>query len=488
MAASRIDDDIDIHPVSDTDTEITKETCYKKAQTVLESTDPLHFPIAFPEVFEEEQPGFDVIIGNPPWEEELIDEDNFWRRYEPGLKGKSKQEKQKIIDGLKKERPDLAEAYEEERDEKRKRRKILTNGPYPGMGTGDPDTYKAFSWRFWNLIHNDGYNGVVLPRSAFLSAGSEEFRRTVLNEGTITDLTFLKNKQGWVFEKAEHRYTIALFAFTHSTPDENQTVPLRGPYPDPESYEEGIENDPHRFPVDQAKSWTDTAAFPLLPDDPRSVSVFDQLTSAPRLANKEAGHWRARPNTELHATNDKKRDDGTTLMHFIDDPPEEYWPVYKGNSFELWNPDTGVRYAWADPDIIIEYLQESRENSYQYAGSRSAFAEFSEKWVNDPDTLPCLSPRVAFRNVSRATDTRTIICALVPPETPLTNAAPYFLWPKGDERDEAYLLGILSSIPLDWYARRFVEANVNYHILNALPIPRREPDDPLRQNIIKLAG
>jgi hypothetical protein len=356
------------------------------------------------------------------------------------------------------------------------------------MGTGDPDTYKAFCWRFWNLIREDGYNGVVLPRSAFLSAGSEEFRRKILNEAKLTDLTFLKNKRGWVFDEAEHRYTIALFAFTRSTPTQDQKIPLRGPYPDAESYNKGLERGPHFFPVEQAKKWTDTAAFPLLPDDPRSVSVFDQLTTSPRLGDETAGTWHARPNTELHATNDKQTDSGETLMHFVDDPPNEYWPIYKGNSFTHWDPDTGVRYAWAESGTILDYLQDSRENSYQYAGSRSAFAEFSQEWIDDPDTLPCLSPRIAFRNVTRATDTRTMICSLVPPKVLLTNAAPYFLWPDGDERDEAYLLGILSSIPLDWYARRFVEANMNYHILNAFPIPRVKEDNSLKQRTIELAG
>ena len=36
-------------------------------------------------------------------------------------------------------------------------RKALTCGAYPGMGTGDPDFYKAFCWRFWNLAAGRGW-------------------------------------------------------------------------------------------------------------------------------------------------------------------------------------------------------------------------------------------------------------------------------------------------------------------------------------------
>jgi hypothetical protein len=57
----------------------------------------------------------------------------------------------------------------------------------------------------------------------------------------------------------------------------------------------------------------------------------------------------------------------------------------------------------------------------------------------------------------------------------------------GDERAEAYLLGILSSLPLDWYARRFIELNVNFHILNGFPIPKFEIS-PLAERVVRIAG
>ncbi len=62
------------------------------------------------------------------------------------------------------------------------------------------------------------------------------------------------------------------------------------------------------------------------------------------------------------------------------------------------------------------------------------------------------------------------------------------MWPCGDAKDEAYLLGILCSIPLDWYARRFVEINVNFFIINPFPIPRLPREDPLWQRAVSLAG
>ena len=51
----------------------------------------------------------------------------------------------------------------------------------------------------------------------------------------------------------------------------------------------------------------------------------------------------------------------------------------------------------------------------------------------------------------------------------LTNKAPYLLWPRGDETDQAYLLGVLSSIPLDWYVRRIIELGMNFYAFNGFP-------------------
>ncbi|WP_119819267.1 Eco57I restriction-modification methylase domain-containing protein [Halalkaliarchaeum desulfuricum] len=488
LAASRIDDEINTDPVSDTNIDITQEECYEQAQDILASTDPLHFPASFPEVFDGDGSGFDVIVGNPPWEKAKVERHEFWARHYPGLRGLSSTKREARIDELETERPDLVQKLQKEQIEEEKRAKILTEGPYPGIGSGDPDMYLAFSWRFWNLVRDQGAVGVVLPRGAFSNAGSEPFRRKVMEEGSIQDLTFLKNHSNWAFEGMEPRFTIGLFSFTKGETEGEKTVPIRGPYPDAESFNKGVNEPPYYFSVNEAKGWTDKASFPALPANSASVGVFKQMSDTPPLGLNKEGCWRARPTSELHTSQDKTKDDGTRLMHFTDDPDEDFWPVYTGKSFNIWNPDTGERYAWADPDVVLDYIQESRENSYQYAGKRSAYYEMDEDWVFDEDTLTCLTPRVSFRDVARATDSRTVIPCLVPPNTFLVEKSPFFLWPRGTEQDEAYLLGVLSSIPLDWYARRFVETGLKYYLVNSFPIPRPGKDSTLRKRVIQLSG
>ena len=47
---------------------------------------PLHFPAAFPEVFLRKRPGFDCLLGNPPWESVVVAEHVWWGIHLPGIR------------------------------------------------------------------------------------------------------------------------------------------------------------------------------------------------------------------------------------------------------------------------------------------------------------------------------------------------------------------------------------------------------------------
>lgn len=453
----------------------------RAAREDLDGLHVLHFPIAFPEVFLRRRPGFDVILGNPPWQEATLEEHAFWARHFPGLRSMPQRQQEAEKVRLRTERPDLVDLYEQELEQVDRIRATLVGGAYPGMGTGDPDLYKAFCWRFWHLTaQNGGRIGVVLPRSALAAKGSTEFRRTMFSEASRVEVDMLLNRGGWVFDEAEHRYTIGLICIDHGRP-RGPSIHLRGPYASQGAYVEGMRQEPATFGPEQVLAWNDTASLPLLPT-PESLGIFAQLRLSPRLDLNVEGHWRARPDTEMHATAQKP------LMDLeSDECPDGYWPVYKGESFDIWNPDTGTYYAFADPGPALQWIQSKRVRSGR-SRRDSAHREFPISYLRDPSTLPCNRPRIAFRDVSRATDSRTVRVALVPPEIFIGNQAPYLLWPRGGELDEAFLLGVLSSTPLDWYARRFVETHVNYFVFNPFPIPRPSRDDARWQRVVELAG
>ncbi len=452
------------------------------ALTALEGLKAFHFPIAFPEVFLRKRSGFDVLLGNPPWQEATIEDHAFWARHFPGLRGLPQAELEHERAALRAARPDLAAQLDSEVDAMSKVRRALTSGAFPGMGTGDPDLYKAFMWRFWNLaVASGGRVGVVLPRSAFAAKGSELFRKEMFRHSGSIDLTMLLNNRKWVFDEVHPQYTIGLVAIERGVPS-GKSIGLRGPFANLDTFQRGHEAEPARFAPADMLSWNDTASLPLLPTE-QSLEVFAQLRKAPRLDINDGVSWRARPDAELHATAQKP------LMVLHKEQPKGYWPVFKGESFDLWEPDRGPEtyYAWAEPAAALNWLYGKRLRSGGSARD-SVHGEFSLNYRQDRHTLAPRKPRIAVRDISRATDTRTLRVALVPGEVFLANTAPHVMWPRGDELDEAFLLGVLSSRPLDWYARRYVETHVNYFVFNPLPIPRPNRENALWARTVALAG
>jgi len=252
------------------------------SREVLEPLSVVHFPIALPEVFLRTRPGFDVILGNPPWEKVKIDKDAFWARHFPGLRGKSQREQEAEKTHLQIERPDLFTLYKREVEETNQLRQALMSGAYPGIGTGDPDLYKAFCWRFWQLSSADTRCiGVVLPRSVFSAKGSIDFRKTIFSETTNVEVTTLANRARWIFDEIDPRYTIALVCIQHGDSGKD-SIALRGPYTSILDLRSDIANKPAAFTLEDINNWNDTTSLPLL-SKPDSVQVFTQLRKSSQL-------------------------------------------------------------------------------------------------------------------------------------------------------------------------------------------------------------
>jgi hypothetical protein len=460
---------------------IAGSSAHHQALDTLKHFPPFHFPVAFPEVFLEKRKGFDVIVGNPPWEEAMCDVNEFWGRYIPGYRGLPQTRCEVLLPEFRRQRPDLEQLYQEQRRRAEVLRRVLANGPFPGMETGHPDLYKAFCWRFWQLLSEEnGWLGVVLPRSALNAKGSTPFRLALLTQADPLDITILVNNRKWVFPDVHPQYSIGLLAARRGRQGKG-VVHLRGPFSSRERFVQGLTQPPRTFAAAEVLHWTDTASLPLLSSE-ESLDVFAQLRRAPRLDCDDGHSWRVRPvQGDLNATFDKGWLD-FTAVHCSQDS----WPVFKGESFDLWHPDSGKYYAWAEAAPLLDELRGRRHRAG--LNKRSAYSELERACLHACYPLPCQQARIAFRDITRATDSRTVRAALLPPRVFVTNKAPYLLWPRGSEADQAYLLGILCSLPLDWYARRFVETALNFFLFKPLPIPRPMANDRRRKRVIQLAG
>ena len=172
---------------------------------------------------------------------------------------------------------------------------------------------------------------------------------------------------------------------------------------------------------------------------------------------------------ELDETNDKRFWQRRTDKGDLEVPTA---PLWKGESFDQYDPHgAGERTCHVTPELIKK-VRKPRP------GSGSLIAKDISLKVRKQAVVTELGrARVAFRDVARSTDSRTIRAALVPPGVFLTNKAPYLAFVDGEPMAQAACLGIINSLPFDWQARRFVEINVNFFILEGLRVPALSADD-----------
>jgi hypothetical protein len=430
---------------------------------------PAHLPYLFPEVFLRDDPGFDALLGNPPWEKLHVEEHQWWGLRLPGLRSMPTTQRDAALADFRESRADLETEYAAEIARMRTMADAVSSGPYLGLGAAHLDLYQAFAWRNWQLLRHGGRAALVLPRGALSGSALATWRRTVLSEGSFADVCFIENAGRWAFDM-EPRYTIGLAVLEKGG---EPAVSWAGPFASEKAFRAGAAL-LATVPGEEFLSWSNTAAFPLIPN-PTSAQVFRQMMRSPRF-DEVSRDWAFRPlQGDMNQTSDR-------ALMVVGDGQEGWIPVLTGASFNLWDPDAGEPFAYADPGVLRPHLH----SKLTRAASNSRSAYNGMKF--GPGVLPLDSARIAFRDIARSTDTRTMLACLIPPGSAAVHKAPLLVRQAGGARAEACLLGVIASIPFDWIARRWVELTMSFELLNSFPVPRPDLGGPVGARIVELAG
>ena len=445
-----------------------------------------HWPLEFPSVFHRERPGFDVVVGNPPWNKVKFEMPSFLALHDPGIRGlRSALERDQRAERLFQQRPELLqEAEDAKRWVEGQRRFFARDNGFTIQGSGDTDVYQLFCERYVSIGRKQGFIGVVLPRVAFLNDGSRGFRRWFFKECRPGRIDSLLNSGRWAFDM-EGRYTIALTAAQVGVPVDGSLI-VTGPARNEREFAANVADNGVQVDLTALASWTPAPAddsvkeptweLPLLPT-PTHVAVLGKLRQGVRFDQLKPFEHEgpsfgraAAPNVILY----RELDSAQQRALFTHPPGDGRIPVWKGSSFDQYDPWCPDRPSdkdlagYGSPAAIESFLHAKRR------GSREFRRAFPEGVLNDPLTLPYRHPRVAFRAISRSTDSRTMISCLAPPRTPLTDRAPYMAFHLWTPLEQTFVLGVFNSIPFDWQTRRSVETTLNYFILNGLTFPPPE--------------
>ena len=424
-----------------------------------------HWPLEFPGVFHRERPGFDVVVGNPPWNEVTVEELRFYLLRDPGLRGISNLlDRRARIDELDSQNPDWRTEFENQQEQLAAVRRFFSkSGGYQLQGVGDKDLYQLFCERYTHLIRQDGRLGVVLPRTAFVAAGSKVFRQWLFAHNSLRRIDLLLNNRGWAFT-IHQQYTIALLTGRRSEPIDKAVFQVTGPSANLKEFQGVAHAQGVSIPTSSLGS---ARVVPLLPSQMHADVLAKlrrggQFDAPENPENREVSRARAQAS---HAVPYRELDETRQRALFSYSPGKGRVPAWKSRSFDQYDPhgnDPAGHCIW---DEVLDYVHRKRMRSHVFKRI------FPTSFLLESNTHPINHCRIAYGHVTNRTNSRTMNACLIPPRIPLTNAAPYLVFSAWNPLPQMTVLGILNSVTFDWLGRRYVEINFNHFILNMLTLP-----------------
>jgi hypothetical protein len=121
-----------------------------------------HWPLEFPEVFA--QGGFDVMLGNPPWEVAQLSEQEFFAVHAPTVARLVGAARKAAIETLERDNAPAWLAYWNEKQAIEREKKFLReSGRFALTAHGKLNTYALFAETFSIAIGSQGWAGLIVP-------------------------------------------------------------------------------------------------------------------------------------------------------------------------------------------------------------------------------------------------------------------------------------------------------------------------------------
>ena len=459
----------------------------------------LHWEIEFPHVMTGDNPGFDAIISNPPWDQiEQLEREWFAIR-DPAIANLAPASRRKaaIERGIA-AGDELCLRYDEVRSAAHSMRVVCrASGDYPLLSSGRTNLYSLFVERSLALVRPQGVVGLLTPSGIYADHTAAKFFRSISTTGRLGGIYDFENRRS---SNAEAR-TAKWFADVH--PQFKFTVLIVG------GRSREFEDAQCGFFLNGKADLGDAdRVFPLRPAD--FTRINPNTGTAPILRSRRDAEIITRIYRDHSVLVDHSRGDVRKL-----------WPVrFLQGLFNMTSDSdlfetaealeaagayrvVGNRYKRGD-DMWAPLYQgrmihhfDHRANSVGYNPASEHNPYVSEPVTDDEKANPGYFPRtqywvadhevarklppderwtVAFRNIARATDERTMI-ATIAPRAGFGHSTPLLLTqPDAPPWVASCLVAQLDSLMLDYVARcKMPGTNMTWHLVEQFPMIA--PDD-----------
>lgn len=453
-----------------------------------------HWQVAFPTVWKHGAGGFDVVIGNPPWDRIKLQEVEWFaeRRPEIALQARAADRKKLIAREKVRDTPlwrDYVAAAESAETAARVAREA---GDYPLLSSGDINLYSLFVERAQALVAPGGIVGLLTPSGIAADKGASAFFRTLTEPASpaspasgggaggegcrLAALYDFENKKGF-FPDVDSRFKFCALVF--GGPRRRVDTSRCAFY----LHDVAELADPGRAlqlsGADFQLVNPNTGAAPIF-RTPRDAELTMRIyRSHPVLVRRdgktEHKAWPVKYVTQFHMTNDSNKfltraeleQQGWQRAALNRWARDGEWtvPLYEGKMVQMYD------HRAADVVVIANNLhraaqQEAIQDSVKQQPDRFPVPQF---WVRHGEVVPFGLPEtaLAFKDVTAPTNVRTMIATLIPASA-FGNTLPVLAMPTADA---ALLAGNLNSFAFDFLARQKVQGqHLNWYIVEQLPV------------------
>jgi len=165
------------------------------AKSLAEKHRFFHWPLEFPEVFS--RGGFDVVLGNPPWEQIQLEEQEFFSTRDVEIaRASNAATRKRLIQKLTETNPELWDEYQSALHAIESVSRFLRGSSfYPLTGRGRINTYSVFAERMRELLRPGGQAGIVVPTGIAMADTNKYFFSYLVDNSALVSLYDFENRE-----------------------------------------------------------------------------------------------------------------------------------------------------------------------------------------------------------------------------------------------------------------------------------------------------
>ena len=445
-----------------------------------------HYELEFPDVFYNNNgqlkpnPGFDAVIGNPPWEIIKPDTEEFFapiydQEHAHKFRKLSKLEKNNIVNELLKN-PLICKNWYEYKEQFKILSSYFSNSNYTYQTSrkhgerhaGDLNLFKLFFERSFSLVKQNGRCGLIVPAGIYSDSGCRGLRQMLFQNTQLGILDSFINTSG-IFKSVHKQYKFCVVCYTKGGITDSFLARFYLT-----SVDELSSTKSFNYPLELVKQYSPTTMSVVQFQNENALEIFRKLYLHPRLSEEP---WNLCATRELDMTNSSG----------LFNTKKRGYVLYEGKMvYQFFNNLVKPTY-YVDISKADQYLKDKEA-----------------KRIKKLNPLSTIQPRLdhedyrlVWRDVTNAVDRRTLIVTIVPPSVLLGNTLSYvrpFIFdghvykPTLSHDALAYLCGILNSFPIDYILRHRVNLHVSIFHFNELPVPLFDRNNPYHKLISKNAS